>query len=137
MTRASRITRPKPAFRGPTSPTVSGQLLASDIRIASLFANPRQIIDVDEAVELLTSTLPDLNARDLRRKLSEDRAFVWVKREITPSQKQEVFQLGIPGLYFRNETRRVYPMGRLAAHVLGYVDVDSRWPRRHRALSRQ
>ena len=103
-----------------------GQLLASDIRIASLFANPRQIIDVDEAVELLTSTLPDLNARDVRRKLSTDRAFVWIKREITPTQKQEVFRLGIPGLYFRNETRRVYPMGRLAAHVLGYVDVDSR-----------
>ena len=102
-----------------------GQLLASDIRIASLFANPRQIIDVDEAVELLTSTLPDLNARDLRHKLSGNRAFVWVKREITPTQKQEVFQLGIPGLYFRNETRRVYPMGRLTAHVLGYVDVDS------------
>ena len=104
----------------------NGQVLASDIRIASLFANARQIVDVDEAVELLTSTLPDLNARDLRRKLGQDKAFVWLKREITPAQRQEIFDLGIPGLYFRSETRRVYPMGRTAAHVLGFVNIDSR-----------
>ena len=103
-----------------------GQVLASDLPIASLYANPRQIIDVDEAVELLTSTLPGLSAREVRHRLAQDKAFVWLKREITPAQKQEVFQLGIPGLYFRDETRRIYPMGRLAAHVLGFVDVDSR-----------
>ncbi len=102
-----------------------GQVLASDLPIASLYANPRQIIDVDEAVELLTSTLPGLDAREVRHRLTQDKAFVWLKREITPTQKEEVFQLGIPGLYFRDETRRVYPMGRLAAHVLGFVDVDS------------
>ncbi len=102
-----------------------GQVLASDLPIASLYANPRQIIDVDEAVELLTSTLPGLDAGELRHRLTQDKAFVWLKREITPAQKDEVFQLGIPGLYFRDETRRVYPMGRLAAHVLGFVDVDS------------
>ncbi|MDP4823613.1 MAG: hypothetical protein NWR47_06670 [Aestuariivirgaceae bacterium] len=104
----------------------NGQVLATDIRIPSLYADPRKIIDVDEAVELLTATLPELNAGELRRKLSQKRAFVWLKRELTQTQRDQVHDLGIPGLGFRNETKRVYPMGKLAAHVLGYVDVDSR-----------
>jgi cell division protein FtsI (penicillin-binding protein 3) len=103
----------------------NGVLLASDIAIPSLYADPRQIIDADEAVELLTGAIPELSARDIMQKLSQKRAFVWVKRQITPWQKEIVHRLGIPGVGFRNETRRVYPMGRLAAHVLGYVDVDS------------
>ena len=103
----------------------NGVLLASDIAIPSLYADPRQIIDADEAVELLTGAIPELSARDVMQKLSQKRAFVWVKRQITPRQKEIVHRLGIPGVGFRNETRRVYPMGRLAAHVLGYVDVDS------------
>lgn len=104
----------------------NGQVLATDIRIPSLYADPRKIIDVDEAVELLTATLPDLNAGELRRKLSQKRAFVWLKRELTETQRDQVHDLGIPGLGFRNEIKRIYPMGKLAAHVLGYVDVDSR-----------
>jgi cell division protein FtsI (penicillin-binding protein 3) len=104
----------------------NGVLLASDIAIPSLYADPRQIIDADEAVELLTGAIPDMSARDIMQKLSQKRAFVWLKRQITPRQKETVHRLGIPGMGFRNETRRVYPMGRLAAHALGYVDVDSR-----------
>jgi cell division protein FtsI (penicillin-binding protein 3) len=104
----------------------NGVVLATDISIPSLYADPRKIIDVDEAIELLTGTMPELHARDLRQKLSQKRAFVWLKRQITPRQKELVHNLGIPGVGFRNETLRVYPMSRLAAHVLGYVDVDSR-----------
>jgi len=104
----------------------NGAVLATDISIPSLFADPGKILDADEAIELLTGVMPELNARELRQKLSQKRAFVWLKRQITPRQKELVHNLGIPGLGFRNETRRVYPMGRLAAHVLGFVDVDSR-----------
>jgi cell division protein FtsI (penicillin-binding protein 3) len=104
----------------------NGVLLASDIRLASLYANPRQIIDIDEAIELLTATMPELDARELRRRLTQDRAFVWLKRHISPTQQAAVHHLGIPGIGFRSETRRVYPNQRLAAHVLGFVDVDSR-----------
>ncbi len=104
----------------------NGVVLASDITIPSLFADPRKIVDVDEAVELLTGALPELKARELRDKLTQNRAFVWLKRDLTPRQKEVIHGLGIPGVGFRNETRRVYPMGRLAAHVLGFVDVDSR-----------
>lgn len=104
----------------------NGEVLATDIRIPSLYADPRKIIDVDEAVELLTATLPDLNSAELRRKLSQKRAFVWLKRELTEKQRDMVHDLGIPGIGFRQEIKRIYPMGKLAAHVLGYTDVDSR-----------
>lgn len=103
----------------------NGVLLASDIQIASLWANPRKIIDVEEAIELLTAVAPELDAKVLHKKLTKDRAFVWLKREVSPAQQRAIHNQGVPGVGFRNETVRVYPMGRLAAHTLGYVDVDS------------
>ena len=120
--------RPSVDYRMPRPDIVdrNGVLLASDIRLASLFADPRKIIDVDEAIELLTATVPDLEPRELRRLLTQDRAFVWLKRHITPGLQAEIHNLGIPGIGFRNETRRVYPHRRLAAHLLGFVDLDSR-----------
>jgi cell division protein FtsI (penicillin-binding protein 3) len=105
----------------------NGVVLATDVSVASLYADPRKILDVEEAVELLTATVPGLDAKTLRQKLSQpNRAFVWLKREVSPAEREAIHALGIPGVGFRTETRRVYPMGRLAAHILGYVDLDSK-----------
>lgn len=105
----------------------NGVLLATDVAVASLYADPRKIIDVDEAVELLTATIPDLDAKMLRARLTQPgRAFAWLKRQVTPEERDAVYNLGLPGIGFVNERRRVYPMGRLAAHTVGYVDVDTR-----------
>ncbi len=105
----------------------NGVLLATDVAVASLYADPRKIIDVDEAVELLTATVPDLDAKTLRVKLTQPgRAFAWLKRQVSPEERDAVHNLGIPGVGFVNERRRVYPMGRLAAHTVGYVDLDTR-----------
>jgi cell division protein FtsI (penicillin-binding protein 3) len=103
----------------------NGRIMATDLDVASLFAEPRRIIDVDEAVELLTSHVPDIDAQQLRDKLTSDRAFVWIRREVGPREQEMIHNLGIPGLGFRAEQRRVYPNGRAAAHIMGYVDVDS------------
>lgn len=104
----------------------NGVVLATDISVPSIYAEPNKIIDVDEAVELLTATVPDINAKVLRSRLSQSKkGFVWVKREVNPEEKEAIFNLGIPGIGFRYETKRIYPMGRMAAHILGYVDLDS------------
>jgi cell division protein FtsI (penicillin-binding protein 3) len=103
----------------------NGEMLATDVKTVSIFAEPRNIIDKDEAVELLTAVLPDLNARELREKLGTKRGFVWVKREVTPRQQAEVHRLGIPGVGFLPEHKRVYPNGNAAAHVLGFANVDN------------
>ncbi len=66
----------------------NGEVLAQDIKVMSVFAEPRRIIDKDEATELVTAILPDVNARELREKLGSRKGFVWVKREVTPEQQQ-------------------------------------------------
>ncbi len=103
----------------------NGEILATDITMSSVYAEPRHILDPDEATELLTSVLPDLNARALRAKLSTNAGFAWIKREITPEQQRQIHSLGIPGIGFMSEKRRFYPGGPLAAHILGLVNIDN------------
>jgi cell division protein FtsI (penicillin-binding protein 3) len=103
----------------------NGQILATDVKTPSLFAEPRKLIDVDEAVELLTAVLPDLDATELRERLSSKKGFVWLKREITPKQQQEIHRLGIPGVGFLTENKRVYPNGPVVSHEIGHVNIDN------------
>jgi cell division protein FtsI (penicillin-binding protein 3) len=103
----------------------NGQVLATDVRTLSVFAEPRRIIDKDEAVELITAVLPDVNAKELRERLSSKKGFVWVKRQVTPKEQQEIFHLGLPGVGFVPENKRVYPNGPIGAHVIGFVDKDN------------
>ena len=104
----------------------NGQILATDVKTPSLFAEPRKLIDVDEAAELLTAVLPDLDATEVRERLSSKRGFVWLKREITPQQQQKgIYQLGIPGVGFLTENKRVYPNGPVVSHVIGHVNIDN------------
>ena len=103
----------------------NGEILATDIRTASLYAEPRKILDVDEAFELLTSVMPALGTDEIRNRLSSKAGFVWLKREITPDQKQAIHKLGIPGVGFVDENRRFYPGGTTASHVVGHVNIDN------------
>jgi cell division protein FtsI (penicillin-binding protein 3) len=103
----------------------NGEILATDVKAPSLFAEPRKLIDVDEAVELLTAVLPDLDSTELRERLGSKRGFVWLKREISSKQQQEVYHLGIPGVGFLDENKRTYPNGAEVSHVIGHVNVDN------------
>ena len=103
----------------------NGEILATDIKTMSVFAEPNRIIDKDEAVELITAVLPDVDAKELRDRLGSRKGFVWVKRQITPKEQAEIFHLGLPGVGFLPENKRVYPNGAIGAHVLGYVDKDN------------
>ncbi|MEJ0013421.1 MAG: penicillin-binding protein 2 [Bauldia sp.] len=103
----------------------NGEILATDIKMSSLYAEPRNILDPDEATELLSSVLPDLDATAVRQKLATNAGFVWIKREITPDQQRQIHELGIPGIGFISESRRFYPGGPTAAHIVGLVNVDN------------
>jgi cell division protein FtsI (penicillin-binding protein 3) len=103
----------------------NGEVLATDVRVPSLFGEPRRIIDVDEAVELLTATLPDLDSKELRERLSSKRGFVWLRRDITPKQQHEIHHLGLPGIGFLSENKRSYPNGPVVSHLLGHVNIDN------------
>jgi len=103
----------------------NGEILATDIKAPSLYAEPRRLIDKDEAIELLTATLPDLDPGEVRDRLSSRKGFVWLKRELTPKQQHDVFKLGLPGVGFLRENKRVYPTGRDVSHLIGLVNIDN------------
>jgi cell division protein FtsI (penicillin-binding protein 3) len=104
----------------------NGEVLATDIKTASLFAEPRRIVDADEATEKLASVLPELDYEQTYRKLKSGTGFVWLQRQLTPKQQSEIMRLGIPGIGFRTENRRFYPAGETTAHIVGLVDIDNR-----------
>ena len=103
----------------------NGEVLATDVKAPSLFGEPRRIIDKDEAIELLTATLPDLEIGEVRDRLSSKKGFVWLKREINAQQQQDIHRLGIPGIGFLRENKRVYPTGNEVAHLIGLVNIDN------------
>jgi len=103
----------------------NGITLATDINTASLYAEPNRISDPDEALELLITVLPELDQEETHRKLASKAGFVWLKRELTPAQQSRIFALGIPGIGFKEETRRYYPNGETTSHVIGLVNIDN------------
>jgi cell division protein FtsI (penicillin-binding protein 3) len=103
----------------------NGEILATDVKAPSLYGEPRRIIDKDEAIELLTATLPDLETGEVRQRLSGRKGFVWLKREITPQQQVDIHRLGIPGIGFLRENKRVYPNGPEVSHLIGLVNIDN------------
>ncbi len=102
----------------------NGTLLATNLLTASLYADARSVPDAAAAAAKLVKVLPELSLAAVQERLSSGRAFVWLKRNLTPSQQAAVNGLGIPGLHFRDEQRRLYPHGALESHVLGFTDVD-------------
>lgn len=102
----------------------NGVILATSLPTASVYADPHDIIDPDLAVAELAKVFPDLDREVVRARLASSARFVWVRRGLTPDQQDTVNRLGIPGLSFMTERRRVYPHGRAAAHVIGFTDID-------------
>jgi cell division protein FtsI (penicillin-binding protein 3) len=104
-----------------------GRLLASDVAVNSLYADPYLVLDLDEVIEKLTATLSGLDEAELRKSLADrGRRFAWVARGLSPRQAQSVHDLGLPGLAFRVELKRAYPLGTLAGHLIGTVNTDNK-----------
>ncbi|MCH2078748.1 MAG: penicillin-binding protein 2 [Rhodobacteraceae bacterium] len=96
-----------------------GRVLATNFDTHSLYAHPQDLIDPAGTVAKLAEIFPDLNADRLLQDFTGDRKFLWVRRKISPEQKQAVFDIGDPGLLFGPREMRLYPNGAIMAHVLG------------------
>ena len=103
----------------------NGEILATDIKTASLFAEPRRIVDPNEVIEKLSTVLPDIEVEQTYHKLKNGAGFVWLKRQLSPKQQNDIMQLGLPGIGFRTEKRRFYPGGETASHILGLTNIDN------------
>lgn len=104
----------------------NGVVLATSLPTVSVYANPTEIIDAEAAAAKLVGALPELAYADVLARLRMERSFVYLRRNLTPRQQHAVNALGIPGLYFENSERRVYPHGHAASHVVGLADLDNR-----------
>jgi cell division protein FtsI (penicillin-binding protein 3) len=104
-----------------------GAELAVSVDVDSIWANPRALRrgghDPVAIAERLASIV-DIDVEEVARRLATDRYFVWIKRRVSPQAANSVQALAIDGISLSKEARRFYPNRELAAHVLGFADVD-------------
>ena len=103
----------------------NGVLLATTVRAFTLTAMPQRVWNARETASALARLFPDLDRDATVRRLSDrSHDLVFLRRGLTPNQREAVLSLGLAGIGFAPEDRRVYPQGALAAHALGFVNVD-------------
>ena len=103
----------------------NGVLLATTVRAFALTATPALVWNPEETAAALTNVFPDLNRSATVRRLGDaSHRLVYLHRSLTPEQREAVLALGLAGIGFEAENHRVYPHARLAAHALGFTDVD-------------
>ncbi|WP_407492511.1 peptidoglycan D,D-transpeptidase FtsI family protein [Pseudooceanicola sp. MF1-13] len=96
-----------------------GRVLATNLDTYALYAHPHQMVEPERAARELAKIFPDLNEERLTKDFTGNRRFVWIRRKISPEQRQAVHDLGEPGLLFGPREMRLYPNGAVAAHILG------------------
>lgn len=97
----------------------NGHVLATNMVTHALYAHPRDMVDPARAARELVRIFPDMSEERLLRQFTGGGAFHWLRRKLSPEQVQAVHDIGEPGLLFGPREMRLYPNGRLAAHVLG------------------
>ncbi len=104
-----------------------GAELAVSVDADSVFANPRELREAGIDPHLAALRLAEILGVDqgrLEQRLRSDRLFVWVERQVTPEEAAAVTSLRLPGVATTPEARRYYPNRSLAAHILGFANVD-------------
>ena len=100
-----------------------GEVMASSLPVKAIWAIPEDVEADKEKLrqlaQLLDTTVPELN-----KKLGSDRSFVYLKRQVEEKTVAQILALDIKGIHTRNEYRRYYPSGQVAAHVLGFTNVE-------------
>ncbi|MDD5080452.1 MAG: penicillin-binding protein 2 [Candidatus Omnitrophica bacterium] len=101
-----------------------GRELGVSLSFYSVYVDPLFVADLDSLVQDLSRIL-EMDVEDIRRRIRKAKRFAWIKRKLPWDQKEKVRSLNIPGVFFSSEDKRFYPEGKLAASVLGLVNVDN------------
>ena len=120
-------TVPAPAKRGEILDR-RGRVLAFSVDAESIYAVPSDIDQPRKAVAAVCGALEDCTSKEreaLLERFGRQRAFVYVRRQVSPDQARRVKALDLEGIGFIKESRRFYPNKELAAHLVGYVGIDS------------
>jgi cell division protein FtsI (penicillin-binding protein 3) len=103
-----------------------GRELAVSLPMDSVFADPAEISDAELAGRLLSRILSDSPSDEIETKIREAHIPIRLARKLSPETVQRIQEMNLRGIFFQQESRRVYPQRKLAAHVLGYTDVDEK-----------
>lgn len=103
----------------------NNNIIATSLPTVSLYACPHEMIDFDEAAEKTCAVFKDIEKEKFLRRLKKAKKFLWVKRNLSPTQEQEILNQGIPGFHFLKTEKRVYPDKNLLSHVIGGTDIDN------------
>lgn len=115
-----------PAYRGVITDRY-GEPLAISTPVISLWANPKELITVPEKLSVLAQAL-DIEYEQLEKKLQryKNKQFMYLRRKLAPEAAQKVTSLRIKGVYGQQEFQRFYPAGEVAAHLVGFTNVDDK-----------
>jgi len=102
----------------------NGVLLARSLTVPSLYADPKMVMEPKKVAREIVAVFPELSYGSVFKKLQNKSRFVWLKRNITPNEKEALIALGRPGLGFKKDDMRFYPQGELLAHAVGATGVD-------------
>ena len=99
--------------------------LAMSVPVDSAFAVPSEIADPDMVARLIGKVL-DIPADEIATRIASSHSFAWIARKLPPEKADRIAAMNLRGIYFQREGGRFYPKRELAAHVLGYVDIDEK-----------
>ncbi|HYA27488.1 MAG TPA: penicillin-binding protein 2, partial [Acidobacteriota bacterium] len=102
----------------------TGEPLALSMESQSVYARPHRIQDVDNVSQNLAQNL-NLRVSDVRQKLTSEKPFVWIKRQVAPAEGEKIQALNLDGVGMFYEPNRNYPQGQLAGQLIGFVGRDS------------
>ncbi len=103
----------------------NGELLATSITTSSCFADPSAIIYADDTIKKLTKIHGMPSAEKIRYKLKDrNKHFVWLMRHVHPTIEKQIMDMGIPGIHFQKDYKRIYIHGNLFSHIIGCTDID-------------
>ena len=101
-----------------------GRLLATNMETSALYAHPHQMIQPERAARELARIFPEMDEEALKKRFTGNGKFYWLRRTLSPEQRQQVHDIGEPGLLFARREMRLYPNGPVAAHLLGGAGFD-------------
>jgi cell division protein FtsI (penicillin-binding protein 3) len=102
----------------------NGIILASTLPTASAYIYPKHFTNSIQSLKSI-SRIIDINIDELNERLIKNKHFIWLKRHLTPLEQQALHNLGIPGIHFVDDQKRIYPHKNLFSHLVGLVDIDN------------
>ena len=101
------------------------KVLALSLKVPSVYAVPRAIVNKEEVAGLLSSVL-GLDYNNVLAKLNRDKSFIWIKRRVSAQEAENIKALKLFGVDLTKESKRYYPNNELAAHILGFAGIDEK-----------